>query len=106
MSEEQGGMRVYQASGEIHSRSIGCLPRGAYICASDINELPMAVKVHIKEITSHGREVARTGSRTHGKSHARTHHHVARTSNLSHGHPDFPWGDFPARPGLNQRRGS
>ena len=40
MSEEQGGMRVYQASGEIHSRSIGCLPRGAYICASDINELP------------------------------------------------------------------
>ena len=44
--------------------------------------------------------------RTDGKSHARTHHHVARTSNLSHGHPDFPWGDFPARPGLNQRRGS
>ena len=33
----------------------------------------MAVKVHIKEITSHGRE-------------------VARTSHSSHGHPDFPNG--------------
>ena len=43
----------------------------------------MAVKVHIKEITMHGQEVARTSLVT------------------SHGHPDFP-----VCPGLTQRWGS
>lgn len=33
-------------------------------------------------------------------------HAHARTSHSSHGHPDFPWGNFPPRPGLNQRQGS
>ena len=44
--------------------------------------LSMAVKVHNKEITSHGREVART--------HAISH--VARASYSSHEHSGFPWG--------------
>ena len=64
--------RLDQVTGRIKSqKDLGC----------------MAVEVHNNEITSHGRE-------------------VARTSNLSHGHPDIPWGYFPARPGINQTRGA
>ena len=55
----------------------------------------MAVKVHNKEITSHGREVART--------HAISH--VARASYSSHEHSGFPWVDFSPFPELNQRWG-
>ena len=45
----------------------------------------MAVEVHKKEITSHGREVART----------RPISRVARASYSLHGQSGFPWGDFP-----------
>ena len=50
--------------------------------------LVMAVEVHKKEITSHGREVART----------RPISHVTRASYSSHGQSGSPWGDFPPFP--------
>ena len=43
---------------------------------------------------------------TDGKLHGCSHHHIAHTSHSSHRHPDFPCGDFPAHPGLNQRWGN